>query len=80
MAIRPPSPLLSARRISVTYLSVTMMVSVQNIRGQDPVDVLASGQVSVRKDFLERVERARTDIAVDDADGTQGQGRQLATA
>ena len=48
-----------------------MTVSVRT-SGQDPVDVgWRQGQVSVRKDLLERIERARTDIAVDDADGTR---------
>jgi hypothetical protein len=31
IAIRPPSPLLSARRISSTYFSETMMVIVQKM-------------------------------------------------
>jgi hypothetical protein len=36
MAIRPPSPLLSARRISSTYFSETMTVSVQKISDSTP--------------------------------------------
>ena len=36
MAIRPPSPLLSARRISSTYLTETMMVIVQKISDSTP--------------------------------------------
>ena len=36
MATGPPSPLLSARRISVTYLSETMIVSVQNTSDKMP--------------------------------------------
>ena len=36
MAIRPPSPLLSARRISSTYFSETMMVIVQKISESTP--------------------------------------------
>ena len=35
-AIVPPSPLLLARRMSVTYLSVTMMVRVQNTSDNTP--------------------------------------------
>ena len=36
MAMRPPSPLLSARRISVTYFSDTTTVSVQNTMDKMP--------------------------------------------
>jgi len=36
MATRPPSPLLSARRISVTYFSDTITVRVQNIIDKMP--------------------------------------------
>ena len=36
MAIRPPSPLLSARRMSSTYFSETTTVSVQNISDSTP--------------------------------------------
>ena len=36
IAIRPPSPLLSARRISSTYFSETTTVSVQNISDSTP--------------------------------------------
>ena len=36
MAIRPPSPLLSARKMSSTYFKETMMVIVQKIRLSTP--------------------------------------------
>ena len=36
MAIRPPSPLLSARRIRTTYLTETITVSVQNTSDSTP--------------------------------------------
>ena len=36
IAISPPSPLLSARRISTTYLSETTTVMVQNIIDSTP--------------------------------------------
>ena len=36
IAIRPPSPLLSARRISTTYLTLTTTVSVQKIIDSTP--------------------------------------------
>ena len=36
IAIRPPSPLLSARRISTTYLTETITVSVQNTSDRMP--------------------------------------------
>ena len=36
MATRPPSPLLSARSTSVTYLTETMVVSVQNSMDSTP--------------------------------------------
>jgi hypothetical protein len=36
IAISPPSPLLSARRISTTYFSETTTVSVQNISDSTP--------------------------------------------
>ena len=36
MAIRPPSPLLSARRISTTYLSETTTVNVQKTSESTP--------------------------------------------
>ena len=36
MATRPPSPLLSARSTSTTYLTETMMVSVQKISDSTP--------------------------------------------
>ncbi|MDT4846905.1 hypothetical protein FQZ97_809490 [compost metagenome] len=36
MAIRPPSPWLSARSTSTTYLSETMTVSVQNRMDSTP--------------------------------------------
>ena len=37
MAIRPPSPLLSARRISTTYLIETTVVSVQKTSDRTPM-------------------------------------------
>ena len=44
----PPSPRLSARRISTTYLSVTTSISAQKITDTAPTDVRASSGTPAR--------------------------------
>ena len=75
----PPSPLLSARRTSSTYLSVTMMISAQRISETHAEHHLArqraaAGGRAAARLSLQRVERAGADVAVDDADGAERQG------
>ena len=65
----PPSPWLSARMISVTYLIETISVTAQNTSEIDAVDarlVRAHGAVVDREDRLQRVQRARADVAEHD--------------
>ena len=66
----PPSPSLSARMMNVTYLTETISVIAQKIERDDAVDLLAPGLEAVlgREDGPQRVERARPDVAEDDAD------------
>ena len=42
IAISPPSPLLSARRISVTYFSVTISTTVQNSIETIPITAVSA--------------------------------------
>ena len=66
--------MLSARRISTTYLTETMIVSVQ--KTSDSTPKMLSGverHVAVGEDLLQRVQRAGADVAVDDADGAERQ-------
>jgi len=73
-AMMPPSPRLSARRISTTYLRVTDEISAQKITdARRPGAPHRAARRCRAEDFLDRVERAGADVAVDDADGTQGQ-------
>ena len=73
----PPSPLLSARRRSSTYFSVTMMISAQRISDRTPS---TASRLSARaamgggmQRLAEGIERAGADIAIDDADRTDGE-------
>ena len=71
----PPSPLLSARMMRITYLSDTTIISAQKIvdnAAQDVCRVERDAVVGVES-FLGRVERARADVAVDDAERGQRQ-------
>ena len=75
----PPSPLLSARSRISTYLSVTTTISAQKISERTPrtasrVTGAAGGGRDDR--FAKRVERAGTDVAVDDADAADGEGEE----
>ena len=74
----PPSPWLSARRISTTYLSETTTISVQKISDSDAEDVgCVSGMpVAAGEDLLQRVERAGADVAVDDAERGERKRRE----
>ena len=75
-ASTPPSPLLSARKTTVTYLTDTMTVSVHTtiemIPSTSPV-VGADPAAVDRKDGLDRVQRAGADVAVDDAQRPQNE-------
>ncbi len=66
----PPSPLLSARMMTVTYLSVTTSIIDQNIRLSAPrmCGLSSASEMMAGEGFAERVERAGADIAEDDAD------------
>src|SRR5215213_874472 len=80
-AMIPPSPSLSARRTSETYLTVTTRVTDQKISETTPVDVggrRAHGVVVDREHRLDRVERAGADVAEHDAERAQRQPEQRA--
>ena len=81
-AMMPPSPLLSARRISSTYLSVTTNISPQKIVDTAPTMCarVERDADAGAEDLLHRVERAGADVAVDDADRAEGEGRQALAA
>ena len=81
-AMMPPSPLLSARRISSTYFSVTTNISAQKIVDTAPTMCGASSGKPTRRaeDLLHRVQRTRADVAVDDADGAERERRQALAA
>ena len=66
----PPSPLLSARMMIVTYFSVTMIIIDQKIRLSTPIDVQLVGnqRVMAGEGLAEGVDRRRADVAEDDAD------------
>ena len=74
-AMMPPSPRLSARRISTTYFSVTTNISPQKMTDTAPMRLAASSGTPVRgvEDFLHRVQRAGADVAVHHAQGAEGQ-------
>ena len=74
----PPSPPLSKRSTMLTYFSETISVIDQNI-----IDSTASTLASLNgrpcgplKRLLEGVQRAGADVAVDDAERSEGQYRQ----
>ena len=77
-AMMPPSPWLSARRIRVMYLTETTIISAQKIargcraRGRGRRHVAGAGR------FVNGVERAGADVAVDDAEGAERQRRKRA--
>ena len=73
----PPSPLLSARMMRITYLSDTTIISAQKIADTPPRMFCACERDAVvgMEGFLGRVERARADVAVDDAERGQRQRR-----
>ena len=75
----PPSPSLSALITRPTYLTVTMIVTAQKIRDDDPVDVLRGRLDRVRVTGIEgrlnRVDRAGADVAEYDSQRGHGQGR-----
>ena len=72
----PPSPLLSARMMSTTYLSDTTIISAQKDRRDAAEDRFRVERDAVRgiERFLDRVERAGADVAVDDAQRGEGEG------
>ena len=75
----PPSPLLSARSRSTTYLSVTTMISDHRISESTPSTTVAGDRAGLGRRhhrLAERVERAGADIAVDDADAAERQRPQ----
>ena len=78
-AMMPPSPSLSARITSSTYLSVTMIVTDQKISEMIPktlsVDAVTGMRVAGVEDRLDGVERAGADVAEDDAQGTDDERR-----
>ena len=74
MAISPPSPLLSARSTSMTYLSETMTVSVQKKIDRMPYTLSGvKGTWPGAEDFLDGIQDAGADVAVNNADGAHGE-------
>ena len=72
----PPSPLLSARSRISTYFSVTVMISAHTISDSTPSTTPRRDHMVVaRRDrrLAEGVERAGTDVAIDDADAAERQ-------
>src|SRR5262252_2680489 len=61
----PPSPRLSARMSTMTYLIVTMMVRAQTISESTPN---TRGVVTAAASWKHRVERRGADVAVDNAE------------
>ena len=74
----PPSPSLSARMTTATYLSEVVISSVQTISDSMPMRDGRRGAARPFQRGLQRVERARADIAVDDAKRAEHQGAQTA--
>ena len=76
----PPSPLLSARSRISTYFSVTMSSSAQVISDSTPNTASRPAKLvalAAMHGFAERVQRARADVAVDDADRADDERRKL---
>ena len=72
----PPSPLLSARIITNRYLMV-MTQTIDHTMSDSMPSTFVGGQrdaVLGAERFLQRVERARADVAEDDADRADDQG------
>ena len=69
----PPSPRLLARSTSVTYLSETTIISAQKIAETPPMmfSVVSGMPCCGIEGLLGRVQRARADVAVDDAQREQ---------
>ena len=72
----PPSPLLSARSSTSTYLIVTTTISAHTISDSTPSTVSRRHRAGFGRRHhrdAEGVERARADVAVDDADAAERQ-------
>ena len=70
----PPSPWLSARITSARYLIEMMMISAQNTTDATPSVVdWSTVEVRVLERLTKRVDRARADVAVDDAERSERQ-------
>jgi hypothetical protein len=77
----PPSPLLSARMMKVTYFRLTTIISDQKISERMPSTlsgVIGTGMVRAAEDLLQRIQRAGADVAINDAKGRQRQRGQAA--
>ena len=80
----PPSPRLSARISRKTYLNVTMRISAQMKSEATPMTLsrrsvrTSAGDVVQR--FAHRVERARADVAEDDAERRESQFQDVLAA
>ena len=74
-ASTPPSPSLSARMTKSRYFTETTSVIDQKISDSTPKMLSGDGRHAVRQRhaLLERVERRGADVAVDDAERTNGQ-------
>ena len=74
----PPSPLLSARMMMVTYLIVTTIIIDQKIRLSTPrmSSVVGRQRMMAGEGLAEGVDRAGADVAEDDADRADGERRQ----
>ena len=72
----PPSPLLSARIITTRYLMVMTQTIDQTMSERMPQHVVGRERDAVlgAERFLQRVQRARADVAEDDADGAEDEG------
>ncbi len=77
-AMIPPSPLSSARMMKLTYLTDTMIVIDQNTSEITPYTstcVTCTASLSAAKTAWTRVQRARADVAENDAERAQRERR-----
>src|SRR4051812_22520791 len=81
MAMMPPSPRLSARRIRMAYFSETTRIRAQEHEREDAEHrAWLQGGVPARRfgGLLEGIERAGADITIDDAEGAKRRGERQA--
>jgi len=76
----PPSPRLSARMITRTYLTVTMTTRAQNNQGEGAENGALAHIAKIDQRLSNGVERGGADIAKDDAERSEGQARTSSQA